>query len=63
MKKITLFLVLLGFLSSCSKDEGTIDPSPITPDHSWAPLNRTTSNIYLAEEETLNFDTNSGFYA
>ena len=59
MKKITLFIVLLGFLSSCSKDESSIDPSPITPDHSWAPLNRTTSNIYLAEEETLNFDTNS----
>ena len=60
MKKITfLFAIHLLIISSCSKDEGSIDPSPIIPDHSWAPLNRTTSSIYLAAEDSIIIDTNS----
>ena len=59
MKRFTsLFIIFLTIISSCSK-EASIDPSPITPDHSWAPLNRTTSSIYLAEEDSLIIDTNS----
>ena len=60
MKKITfLFAIHLLIFSSCSKDEGSIDPSPIITDHSWAPLNRTTSSIYLAAEDSIIIDTNS----
>ena len=60
MKKITfLFAIHLLIISSCSKDEGSIDPSPIIPDHSWGPLNRTTSSIYLAAEDSIIIDTNS----
>ena len=60
MKRITsLFIIFLTIISSCSKDEGSIDPSPIIPDHSWAPLNRTTSSIYLAAEDSIIIDTNS----
>jgi len=60
MKKITfLFAIHLLMISSCSKDEGSIDPSPIITDHSWAPLNRTTSSIYLAAEDSTIIDTNS----
>ena len=59
MKRFTsLFIISLTIISSCSK-EASIDPSPITPDHSWAPLNRTISSIYLAEEDSLIIDTNS----
>ena len=48
MKKITfLFAIHLLIISSCSEDEGSIDPPPIFADHSWAPLNRTTSNLNL----------------
>lgn len=60
MKRITsLFIIFLTIISSCSKDEGSIGPSPIIPDHSWAPLNRTTSSIYLAAEDSIIIDTNS----
>ena len=60
MKKITFLCAIhLLIFSSCSKDEGSIDPSPIIPDHSWVPLNRTTSSIYMAAEDSIIIDTNS----
>ena len=58
MKSFTsLFVILLTILSSCSKDE-SINPPQTIVDHSWAPLNRTTSNINLVEEDIINVETN-----
>ena len=63
MKKFaSLFVILLIILCACSKDESTDlsdNSSQITIDHSWAPLTRTTSNIYLAQEDRIIIDTNS----
>jgi len=59
MKKFAyLFVVLFSLLGSCNKDLSLESPES-TPDHSWAPVNRTTSNIALAEEDNLNFQSNS----
>ncbi len=55
---MSILVILLTIISSCSKDE-SIDPPQNTVDHSWAPLNRTTSNITLAGEDILNFQSNS----
>ena len=61
MKKVAfLFATHLLIFSSCSKDEPIEIESPQNiVDNSWAPLNRTTSNIDLVEEETLDIQTNS----
>jgi len=53
-----LFVTLLTILYSCSKNE-SIDPGQKAVDHSWAPLNRTTSNITLVQEDTFNFKSSS----
>jgi len=55
---MTILVILLTILSSCSKDESN-DPPQNSVDHSWAPVNRTTSNINLVEEDVLNVQTNS----
>ena len=55
---ISILVILLTTISSCSKEESN-DPPQNSVDHSWAPLIRTTSNISLVEEDILNFQANS----
>ena len=60
---ICILVILLTIFGSCSKDESVeIELPKNTIDHSWAPLTRTTSNITLAEEDNLSFQSNSRFY-
>jgi len=57
---ICILVILLTIFGSCSKDESVeIELPKNTVDHSWAPLTRTTSNITLAEEDNLSFQSNS----
>ncbi len=57
---ICILVILLNIFGSCSKDESVkIELPKNTVDHSWAPLTRTTSNITLAEEDNLSFQSNS----
>ena len=57
---MSILVIFITILNSCSK-EGSIeiDPSQNSVDNSWAPLNRTTSNINLVEEDILNLQINS----
>ena len=57
---MSILVIFITILNSCSK-EGSIeiDPSQNSVDNSWAPLNRTTSNINVVEEDILNLQINS----